>query len=51
MENPFKEAEKARKKAPGSKQEAPEKKEEIAKENLPRQKSPQKRLQSLLRPK
>lgn len=35
MANPFKEAEKARKKAPGSKQEAPEKKEEIAKVETP----------------
>lgn len=35
MANPFKEAEKAKKKAPGSKQEAPEKKEEVVKVETP----------------
>ena len=35
MANPFKEAEKAKKKAPGNKQESPEKKEEVVKVETP----------------
>ena len=38
MANPFKEAEKAKKKAPGSKQEAPETKEEVVQVEVPYEK-------------